>query len=645
MNFNKLIKQSKTEYQKLLGDETPVIMIGAATCGNSAGAQAVKTALEEELEKNQIECKIVEVGCIGLCYAEPIITIIKKGKPAIFYHEVTPKIAAELVNSYLLGDDPLSDHALGKVDINYFEEGKQEDSIKESAEERSTEEITSTEEIPYLFDLPVLKPQVRRILRNCGFIDPTNIKHYLAKDGYSGFMEALHLTPEEIIEKIKKSGLRGRGGAGFPTWLKWQLCREADDETKYLICNADEGDPGAFMNRSLLESDPHSVLEGILIAGYVIGAKEAFIYCRTEYPLALKRLKNAIKQMREYGLLGEDISGSGFNFDINIKEGAGAFVCGEETALIASIEGERGMPRTRPPFPATSGLWGKPTVINNVETMASVALIMQKGAEKFADKGIGDSRGTKTFSLAGQIKRTGLIEVPLGKTLREVIYDIGGGIDDDKKFKAVQIGGPSGGCLPEEFLDTTIDYTSLTSAGAIMGSGGLVVMDEDNCMVDVARFFLEFVQNESCGKCVPCRLGTKQMLDILTDITQGNGIEEDESLLHELADGVKSASLCGLGQSAPNPVLTTLKYFQDEYKAHIQDKTCPALECKSLISYTVDKDLCNGCTLCLRSCPSGAITGEKKEPHNIDQTKCIQCGTCFESCNFNAIKRVTPQIK
>lgn len=637
MNFNNFIKQSKAEYHNLINSEESIIMVGAATCGNSAGAQKIKNIFDELNQENQDNSKIIEVGCIGLCYAEPIICIIKPGNPAIFYRNVTPKIAEELFNSYIQGEDPLLEHALGTVDLKYFEEGEEEPSDNDNPEK--------LEDLPHLFDLPVLKPQVRRILRNCGFIDPTNIKHYLAKDGYTGFIKALNLNPEEIIKNVEKSGLRGRGGAGFPTWQKWRLCRESESDTKYLICNADEGDPGAFMNRSLLESDPHSVLEGILIAGYVIGANEAYIYCRTEYPLALKRLKNALMQMKENGLLGDNILESGFNFDIKIKEGAGAFVCGEETALIASIEGERGMPRTRPPFPTTSGLWGKPTVINNVETLASIALILQQGPEKFASKGIADSKGTKTFSLAGQIKNTGLIEVPLGKTLREVIYDIGGGIKENKQFKAVQIGGPSGGCLPEKFLDTTIDYNSLICAGAIMGSGGLVVMDEENCMVDVARFFLEFVQNESCGKCVPCRLGTKQMLDILTEITEGNGREEDEELLHELAEGIKAASLCGLGQSAPNPVLTTLKFFKDEYRAHIQAKICPALECKSLISYTVDPELCTGCMLCLKSCPAEAVTGEKKETHYIDQDKCIQCGTCFESCNkYQAIKRVTPQI-
>jgi len=619
MNFDKIVKTAKKEYKSLYKSEDSLILIGSATCGKSAGAALVKSVIQDELEKNNANAEIIEVGCIGLCYAEPIITIFKQGKPGIFYGNVTKKTAQEIIRSYIVEDDPLPEYALGTIG-----EGK-------------------IEGIPLFFDTEVLKPQVRRILRNCGIIDPKNINHYIANDGYSGFMDAIKMAPEEVIEKIKESGLRGRGGAGFPTWMKWQFCRDSGGETRYLICNADEGDPGAFMNRSLLESDPHSVLEGILIAGYVIGAKKAYIYCRAEYPLALDHLKHAIKQMGEYGFLGENICGSGFNFDIEIKEGAGAFVCGEETALIASVEGKRGTPRTRPPFPTTSGLFGKPTVINNVETLASVALIMQKNPDKFAEFGTDSSKGTKTFSLVGEIERPGLIEVPLGTTLREVIFGIGGGIPDGKKFKAVQIGGPSGGCLPESFIDTLIDYDSLTMAGAIMGSGGLVIMDESTCMVEVSRYFLEFSQRESCGKCVPCRLGAKQMLDVLTDITEGNGKPEDVQLLEYLAEGIKAGSLCGLGQNTPNPVLTTLKFFVNEYDAHINDGVCPALACKNFISYTIITDKCDGCMLCFKSCPVDAIKGEKKQPHVIDQEKCIKCGTCIDICaaKFDAVKRIS----
>ena len=622
MNFDKIVKTAKREYESLYRSEDPLILIGSATCGKSAGAALVKSVIQEELEKNDVNAEIIEVGCIGLCYAEPIITIFKQGKPGIFYGNITKKTAQKIIKSYLVEGDPLPEYALGTIG-----EGKIED-------------------IPLFFDTEVLKPQVRRILRNCGIIDPKNINHYIANDGYGGFMDAIKMAPGEIIEKIKESGLRGRGGAGFPTWMKWQFCRDSGGETRYLICNADEGDPGAFMNRSLLESDPHSVLEGILIAGYVIGAKKAYIYCRAEYPLALDHLKHAIKQMGEYGFLGENICDSGFDFDIEIKEGAGAFVCGEETALIASVEGKRGTPRTRPPFPTTSGLFGKPTVINNVETLASVALIMQKNPDKFAELGTESSKGTKTFSLVGEIERPGLIEVPLGTTLREVIFDIGGGIPKGRKFKAVQIGGPSGGCLPENFIDTPIDYDSLTMAGAIMGSGGLVIMDESTCMVEVSRYFLHFSQKESCGKCVPCRLGAKQMLDILTDITEGKGKPEDIQLLKDLAGGIKAGSLCGLGQNTPNPVLTTLKFFEDEYDAHINDNLCPALACKEFISYHIITEECNGCRLCFKSCPVDAISGEKKETHVIDQEKCIKCGTCIELCSgkYDAMECI-PKIK
>ncbi|MCW3490090.1 NADH-quinone oxidoreductase subunit NuoF [Dethiobacter alkaliphilus] len=480
--------------------------------------------------------------------------------------------------------------------------------------------------------------QKRLVLQNCGVIDPENIDEYLKKDGYEGLKKALKMKDTAIIEEVKKAGLRGRGGAGFPSGVKWEFTYKAKGDKKYVVCNADEGDPGAFMDRSILEGDPHAVIEGMLIAGFAIGADEGYVYCRAEYPLAIKRLRTALEQARERGYLGDNILGTGFNFNLKIKEGAGAFVCGEETALLASIEGERGMPRPRPPFPANSGLWGKPTCLNNVETFANVPYILRDGAEFFASVGTERSKGTKVFALTGKINNTGLAEVPMGMSIRDIIFDIGGGVKDGKAFKAVQIGGPSGGCLPEDHLDLPVDYDSLTKAGAIMGSGGLVVMDETTCMVDLARFFLTFTQNESCGKCTPCREGTKRMLEILERITQGKGEADDIETLEELAYSIKDSSLCGLGQTAPNPVLSTLRYFRQEYEEHINEGKCSAGVCTDLLTYYIDAELCIGCRACTKVCPSEAITGEKKEAHDIIIETCIKCGACIEKCKFDAVK-------
>ena len=619
MTFDELRSRALAEWEALERSDKPRLLIGAATCGRAAGAAAVIEAIEAELARRNIEAIIIEVGCIGLCYAEPLVDIIKPGRPRICYGNVTPEIAVKLINEYILNDNPVPDLALGTLG-----EG-------------------SIDGIPKLFDLPMLKPQVRIALRNCGHIDPENINHYIANGGYSGLVKALSMKPEEVIEEVKKSGLRGRGGAGFPTGRKWELCRNSPGEERYLICNADEGDPGAFMDRSLLEGDPHAVLEGMLIGAYAMGSTQGYIYCRAEYPLALKRLNIALKQMEDCGLLGDNILGSGFSFRIKVQEGAGAFVCGEETALMASLEGKRGMPRSRPPFPAQSGLWGQPTNINNVETWANVSAILQRGGEWYASFGTEGSKGTKTFALAGKVNRTGLIEVPMGITLKEIVYDIGGGIPGGKGVKAIQTGGPSGGVLPASLSDLTVDYESLTQAGAIMGSGGMIVMDEDTCIVDIARYFLSFTQAESCGKCVPCRLGTKQMLDILEDISGGRGKMEDLDLLQKLAEDVRAGSLCALGGTAPNPVLTSLRYFRDEYEAHIKEKRCPAVVCSPFVSYYILPDRCEGCGICLRACPAEAIRGGKRLIHIIDQSKCIKCNVCLEVCppRFSAVVKVS----
>jgi NADH-quinone oxidoreductase subunit F len=618
-DLSTLRRRAEAGWRDLHQGERSVITVGTATCGRAAGSMAVLQRLREESTAHHLDCDIVEVGCIGMCYAEPIVSVAKPGHAEIYYGNVDTEKASELVEGYLVNDKLVADGALGTL-------GK--------------DRVAG---IPRLFETPMLRPQVRRVLQNCGLIDPSSIDHSLANDGYSGLDRALRMYPFEIVQEVKESGLRGRGGAGFPTWRKWTFCREADEKTRYLVCNADEGDPGAFMNRSLIEGDPHTLLEGMAIAGYAMGISKAYVYCRAEYPLALERLRAAIGQAEDNRLLGRDILGSGFDFDIEVREGAGAFVCGEETALIGSLEGRRGIPRPRPPFPATSGLWGKPTVINNVETLANVALILRNGAEWFAQCGTEDSRGTKTFSLVGNVKRAGLIEVPLGITLREIIYGIGGGILGNKQFKAVQTGGPSGGCLPAELLDTHVDYDSLRSAGSIMGSGGMVVMDEDNCMVDIARYFQDFTQRESCGKCAPCRLGTKQMLDILEDITHNRGKPGDIDLLVEIAESVQACSLCGLGQTAPNPVLTTIRYFRDEYEAHINHAHCPAMVCSEFVRYRIVPELCVGCQLCAKACPQEAIAGDPKKPHTIDQSKCVHCGICFEVCpsRIGAVERVT----
>jgi NADH-quinone oxidoreductase subunit F len=619
VDFDQIRARATSEWQALEKSDKPSIFVGAATCGRAAGAGAVLEAINEALSRHKIEASLTQVGCLGLCYAEPLVDIVKPGVPRIHYGNLTPELASQLIEDYLLKDNPHPDLALG------------------------TSGDGTLANIPRLYELPVLAPQVRIALRNCGLIDPENANHYIARGGYSGLARALEMTPEAVINEVQKSGLRGRGGAGFPTGLKWQFSRRAQGAPKYIICNADEGDPGAFMDRSLLEGDPHAVLEGILIGAYAIGASEGYVYIRAEYPLAIERLKVALNQMQSYGLIGDDILGSGFSFHLKIKEGAGAFVCGEETAMIASIEGKRGMPRSRPPFPANSGLWGKPTNINNVETWANVSAILEKGAEWYAGYGTEKSKGTKTFALAGKINRTGLIEVPMGITLEEIIYGIGGGIPDGKRFKAVQTGGPSGGCLPESLLKLPVDYDSLTQAGSIMGSGGMIVLDEDNCIVDTARYFLSFTQAESCGKCVPCRLGTKQMLNILESITDGDGKPEDIDLLQRLSNSVKAGSLCALGGTAPNPVLTTLRYFRDEYEEHITEKRCPARVCPALTTYYILPDKCQGCLICLRNCPAQAISGDKRLVHVIDQSKCIKCGVCLEVCppRFSAVAKVS----
>ena len=590
-----------------------VLVCGGTGC-TSSGSPKIMEALKYEIKRQGLEeeVAVVETGCHGLCALGPIMIVYPD---ATFYSMVQVNDIPEIVSEHLLK---------GRVVTRLLYQ----------------ETVSPTGGIKALIDTDFYKKQHRIALRNCGVINPENIEEYIGTGGYQALGKVLtEMTPDDVIQTLLDAGLRGRGGAGFPTGLKWKLCKQNDADQKYVCCNADEGDPGAFMDRSVLEGDPHALLEAMAIAGYAIGSNQGYIYVRAEYPIAVHRLQVAIDQAREYGLLGNNIFGTDFCFDLDIKLGAGAFVCGEETALMTSIEGKRGEPRPRPPFPAVKGLFGKPTILNNVETYANVPQIILKGADWFASMGTEKSKGTKVFALGGKIKNTGLVEIPMGTTLRTIVEEIGGGIPGGKKFKAAQTGGPSGGCIPASLIDTPIDYDNLLAIGSMMGSGGLIVMDEDTCMVDIAKFFLEFTVDESCGKCTPCRVGTKRLLELLNKITDGKGTMEDLDKITELAEFIKSNSLCGLGQTAPNPVLSTLRYFRDEYVEHIVNKRCPAGVCKALLNYKIDPVKCKGCTLCARTCPAGAISGTVRQPHTIDTAKCVKCGACIEKCKFGAISK------
>lgn len=615
--FEKIKQEALANWDAL--KKKPLIMVGAATCGRAAGALEIVKVIKQELINRQIDAEVIEVGCMGHCYAEPMVVVRKPGYPAICYGYVNEGLASMLVKEFVAGEDPCIEFALAALDVNDF--------------------------IPTFEDFPRGMVEQKIVMELCGLIDPENIYHYIANGGYEALARALEKSPQQIIEEIKASGLRGRGGAGFPTGIKWETCSKSEEKIRYVICNADEGDPGAFMDRTILESNPHQVLEGLALAAYAVGASKGYIYIRAEYPLAVERVKLAIKQAEEAGLLGKSVLGSDFNLELEVFQGSGAFVCGEETALIASMEGEPGIPRHRPPFPAQAGLWGKPTVINNVKTLSYVPHIIRKGAGWFKDIGTPDSPGTAIFALAGKVINTGLAEVPMGTTLRQLIYDVGSGIEGGKQFKAVQIGGPSGGCLPESFLDTPIDFDSLHQAGAMMGSGGMVVLDENDCMVEIARYFLDFTQKESCGKCTFCRLGTKQMLDILEKITRGEGKPENIGILLELAENVKAGSLCNLGRTAPNPVLSTIRHFRHEYEAHVNEKRCPSLMCKELIAYYILPEKCErSCDACVGSCPIEAIFSNEDRIKVIDQEKCVKCNSCMDACppQYSAVIKLSP---
>jgi NADH:ubiquinone oxidoreductase subunit F (NADH-binding)/NAD-dependent dihydropyrimidine dehydrogenase PreA subunit/(2Fe-2S) ferredoxin len=625
--ITKEISQFKNEL--LLKDHTfPVIMVGMGTCGLANGAQGIYSALVQELSERDLNAQVVKTGCVGYCAQEVIVDIKIPGHPRVSYAQVKVDDIPELIENTLVNQTIVDDKLLALYPSENGNNG--------------------WKNYPEMQSLPFFKKQKKVILENCGVIDPESIDQYLANEGYVALSKALNtMQPIDVINEVKEGGLRGRGGGGFPVGLKWELAFKENADQKYLICNADEGDPGAFMDRACLEGDPHRIVEGMTIAAYAIGASVGYIYCRAEYPLAIKRLEKTITDCKAYGLLGKNILGSGFDFELKIKKGAGAFVCGEETALMHSIEGKRGMPRPRPPFPTTAGLFGKPTVINNVESFANVSALIRNGAEWYSGIGTESSKGTKIFALSGKVKNVGLVEVPMGTTLREVIFDIGGGVPDHKKFKAVQIGGPSGGALPESIIDTPIDYESLKSVGAMMGSGGLVVMDESTCMVDLAKYFMDFIASESCGKCIPCREGTKRLLEILERLTHSYRSEsrpEDALLrfqgmvyMERLAGVIKGTSLCGLGQTAANPVLSTLRYFRDEYEAHLYDRKCPAGHCRELLTFHINTEKCTGCTVCARKCPQDAIVGERKKAHYIIDDKCIRCDQCRQNCKFDAI--------